>query len=325
MSATIAKRRDPASRLFQLLDFHERRLSRQFLEMVRGIKSSAVLSELEALLVAGRIMEMVELVMAHAGKFADQVNDVFVSSAKNTAALITLTTTTSFDQTNARAVAQMRATRTRIIQSFADKQAAAFNAALEDAAARGLSPRRQVREIINSVGLTEKQQRAVNNYRNMLETSDRRALERSLRDKRFDRTVNRAIRERLPLTRKQIDRMVNRYRQRYLKHRADTIAQTEALSAVHEGNHEMYSQAIETGIFAPDELEQEWYPGRDSKTRGSHAAMREQVRRFGEAFVSGNGILLRYPGDTSAPASERVRCRCAVGTRVRRASNAAQA
>ena len=321
MSASIAKRRDPASRLFQLLDFHERRLSRQFLEMVKGIKSTVVLKELEALLLANRVLDMVELVTSHVGKFADQVNDVYISSADDTAAVIALTTTASFDKTNARAVAQMKATRLRVIRNFTEKQSESFRAAIEDAAARGLSPRRQVREVLNSVGLTERQQRAVDSYRRLLETSDRRALERSLRDKRFDRTIIRSVRERSPLTRNQIDRMVNRYRERYLKHRAETISQTEALSAVHEGNHEMYSQAIESGIFGVDELEQEWYPARDSHTRHSHSAMRGQVRPFGEVFVSGNGVPLRYPGDSAAPASERIRCRCAVGTRPRRVSN----
>lgn len=264
---------------------------------------------------------MIELVLSHVNRFASQINDVYISSAKDTASLIALTRTTSFDQTNVRAVAQMRATRVRLIQNFTDQQSAAFRAAMEDAAARGLSPRGQARAIINSVGLTERQQRAVDSYRRLLETSDRRALERSLRDKRFDRTVNRTIRERLPLTRQQIDRMVNRYQERYLKHRAETVAQTEVLSAIHEGNHEMYSQAIESGIFQPGELEQQWYPASDSHTRDSHSAMRGQIRRFGEAFVSGNGVFLQYPGDASAPANERIRCRCAVGTRVRRVSN----
>jgi len=44
--------------------------------------------------------------------------------------------------------------------------------------------------------------------------------------------------------------------------------------------------------------------------------MHNQVRGYREAFESGAGNLLMYPGDPNAPPEDRIQCRCAVATRI---------
>ena len=49
--------------------------------------------------------------------------------------------------------------------------------------------------------------------------------------------------------------MVERYRERYVKYRAEVIGRTEALRAVHAGNYEGYLQAIDEGAINREELQ----------------------------------------------------------------------
>jgi uncharacterized protein with gpF-like domain len=167
----------------------------------------------------------------------------------------------------------------------------------------------------DSIGLTSRQMAAVNRYRQLLETGSLEALQRGLRDKRFDASVRSAASSGQPLAREHIERMVSRYRDRYVTYRAETIARTEALRSVHEGSDELYRQAIENGTLAADELVQTWITSRDERVRNSHAAMHGQQQPMGQPFTSGNGVLLMRPGDADGPPEETINCRCTKTTR----------
>ena len=155
------------------------------------------------------------------------------------------------------------------------------------------------------------------NYRRLLgrvSEGDSEALTRQLRDRRFDPTVRRAVAAREPLSQAQIDRMVERYRARYVKYRAEVIGRTEALRAVHAGNDEAYRQAIDGGAIDLDELQRTWVTARDERVRPTHRVAGGQVRGINEPFIVG-GAQLRYPGDPRGPAKETIQCRCALTTR----------
>lgn len=55
-----------------------------------------------------------------------------------------------------------------------------------------------------------------------------------------------------------------------------------------------------------------WLTRLDERVRGSHRVMEGQVRKIGEPFLSGDGNHLTRPGDTSAPISDWINCRCRV-------------
>ena len=82
------------------------------------------------------------------------------------------------------------------------------------------------------------------NFRVGLETGDRTILERALRDRRFDATVERALRGEGKLSKDQIDRMAGRYRERMLKYRAETIARTESMTSIHAGSYEAIRHSL---------------------------------------------------------------------------------
>lgn len=208
----------------------------------------------------------------------------------------------------------MRRSQLSLIREFTNQQRLSTRLALVEGISQGLNPRQQALLFRQSIGLTQRQMQAVINYRRLLEQGDAAALQRALRDRRFDPTVQSSILGDRPLTPAQIDRMVDRYHARYIAHRAEVIARTEALRSVHDGAQAAYRQAIDLGVLAADDLIQEWVTASDERVRGSHAFMHGQQRPIGEAFLSGAGNALRWPGDIDAPGSETIQCRCVLVT-----------
>ena len=279
------------------------------------------LAELSVLLEQGRIEEAIEAAgRVGAIRIADEYAAVYIVAGQRGTRFLedVLDVVIGFDQVHWRAVNHMQAERLRFIREFTDAQRDATRLAIVDGIERGLNPIEQARNFRASVGLTARQQAAVLNYRRLLERAgegDTEALTRELRDRRFDRTVRRAAASREPLSQAQIDRMVERYRERYIKYRAEVIGRTEALRAIHAGNDEGYRQAIDEGVINLEDLQRTWITARDERVRTTHRAAGGQVRGFNEPFIVG-GAQLRYPGDSRAPARETVQCRCALATRL---------
>lgn len=308
---------DPPSRIEQAISTAEPQLRTAFLLAVSQIKDQLTISRITSLLEQGRLQDALNLASASWAQFANEWIRVYVRSGNAAAAFIDskLIAVVSFNQVNASAVTEMQRNQLRLIQGLTEAQRQATSRALVEGVAGGLNPRQQARLIRDSIGLTARQEGAVRNFRRLLEAGSSEALTRELRDRRFDRTVERAIREGTSLDKTSIDRMVSRYRERSVAFRAETIARTESLRSVNEGNDRMYGQAIEDGTLRTDQLTRIWNTARDERVRGSHRSMHSQRREVEQDFVSGNGALLRLPGDPSAPASETIRCRCVVSHR----------
>ena len=341
VSRAVRKQDDPADRLRALIDTFEPQIQRAFLDAIADARASISLDELANLIEQGRLDDAFAVLNSIPNLMSTIVVSTIVSSGVDTADFINseiraregtdspinqpdaaqtaegrlITVTVRFDQTNDRAVAIMRNTTLRLIREFTQEQRNATQLALVEGIARGANPREQARIFRDSIGLTTRQQQAVSNYRRLLENNSTEALRRELRDRRFDSTVSRAIRTSEPLSDEQIGRMVGRYQERYLRFRSEVIARTEALRAVHQGTEEMYQQAFDNGALNPQDVFRTWVTARDARVRDSHNGMNGQERPPGEAFVSDDGNLLRYPGDESAPASETIQCRCVLTTR----------
>lgn len=315
---------DDSGRLFALLDRAEPRLRRSFTQAVLQMRRDSQLPELSRLINAGRYDEALRALEGAVTRFADATNAVLVNAGESTAVFISesLGTVASFNQVNIHAVQAMQENRLRLVREFAEEQRAATRQAISEGITRGVNPREQARAFRSSLGLTQRQQAAVSNYRRLLQEGSAEALGRQLRDRRFDATVARAVSGERPLTSAQIDRMVSRYEQRSIALRAETIARTEALRSVHEGNETMFRQAFDEGTVEPRQVIQEWVIAGDDRVRDSHVFMDGQQRPVAEPFLSGDQNLLRFPGDSAAPASEVISCRCAVTNRITTRSEA---
>lgn len=328
------KAEEPLQNIERLLNSVEPELRKSFLEVVSTIQDSLLLSQLERLLESGDIETAFSIITSVAALLGSAYVDHFIASANQTASFIEQAVNrfrraepeihgigelvVGFDQTNESAVLAMRENRLRLIRGFTDSQRQLLAQVLTDGIQQGQNPREIARRFRSYIGLTARQAAAVDHYRRLLESGSAAALSRELRDRRFDRTVRRSVSGEAALTGEQIDRMVERYRQRSLALRAETIARTEALRSVHQGADAMYQQAFDTGVLQPGQVVYEWQTAADSRVRDpAHTAMHNQQRPAGEPFVSGLGNRLLYPGDPNAPGSETINCRCARPARLR--------
>lgn len=307
---------DDAARLDRLMDQVAPKFRRRFIEVVKQLKDASTLSQLEGLLAAGAVEEALVAAELAALQLGNMWGEAFLLTGNNTAKMLgnALEVVVNFDQVNVRALNVMQQNQLRLVREFVAEQRQATRLAITDGIERGVNPREMARAFRGSIGLTAKQQEWVNNFRRELEELDSRAFSRALRDKRFDRTLLRAIKDGKPLTPAQIDKMVGRYQEKWIAYRAEVIARTESLSSVHAGNVEMYNQAVDSGTLDADELKRTWVTAIDGRERKHHAEMNGQVRGVNEPFDSPLGNQGLVPGAFGVP-EEDIQCRCRVTTR----------
>lgn len=311
-----------------------------FEEAVADIASTAQMKALEAAIARGDIQGAIAAL--NLGREFWAPLDRAMSEAFEAGAVWQLAQTTPkrgrlagqlqirFDGRHQRAEAWNRLNGSRLVTEVAESAKEAIAQAVEDGLAAGRNPRRVALDVAGRmnratgrreggiVGLTKQQAGYVANARRELENLNSAYFNRKLRDRRFDRTVQKAIRDGKPLSRADVDRIIARYSDRMLFHRGEVIARTEALQALNAGRHEGINQLAEKAGFPESAVMVEWVSTPDSRTRDSHSDMNGQRVRQGEAFVTPDGHRMQFPGDRSlgAPASETIQCRCSTRTRV---------
>jgi hypothetical protein len=308
------------SKLLALIEAH---LGAGWVEISDWLRDQATVDEIEARLLRGDIAGVIEEVQQAALKFAAEAHHQYVVAGRETASWLDEQVDDRlirFDETNPRQSRARNATGSSTCTGLRDEQRDEDrNRVLSDGARTGVNPREMARDIRDGLGLTPAQDAAVRSYRSALEAGDfTNALNRELRDARSDRSLVTARREATPLPAEQIDSMVERYRANYIEYRATVIARTEGLRALHEGNEDMFRQAIERGDVEADALVREWnHAGHGPDSRLGHVKLNGTKQPFGEPFVNPiTGVSLRYPGDPAAGPGETAQCRCALGTRL---------
>lgn len=243
---------------------------------------------------------------------------LLTASALRNQRTTTRVNTILFDVLNNQTSREIRNAQTNYRRLLDKSQRNLIYAILSESRANGLNAQRTTRQIIENLGLTEGQYKAVLNYRKLLEKGSREALNRELRAKKFDRTIESAIKNKTPLTADQIDTMVDAYRKRYILYRTREMAATTSGAIVEAGREEGFRQLlIQTGL-QPGDAVKTWNSRRDSKVRytHTHASLDRQTVREDDYFVSVSGARLKYPRDINAPMAERAGCRCFVTRKI---------
>lgn len=233
-----------------------------------------------------------------------------------------------FDVRNRRAEDWLRNQSSTLVTRIENEARNNVRSVLEIGMSEGRNPRNVALDIVGRIdpttgkrvggviGLTENQQFWADSARRKLITLDKDYFTMELRDKRFDRTVAKAIESGKPLPVETVDKLISRYRVNALKFRGDTIARTEAIQSLNRSEWEATKQAVETGAIKESAVQREWDDTGDRRTRYSHRKMNGQRVGIDEPFVSPSGARLMFPGDTSlgAPGAEVIGCRCRVRT-----------
>lgn len=334
----MARTPNSAARLRELIASFEPDLQKAFLEAIDDIKSKAEIGRIAALLERGDIEGAIRAINIDPVAFRgldEAIRRAYIAGGTSTTSgLPTLRDPEGarlvirFDARNPRAESWLTSHSSQSITRIVDDQRGAVRTALTDGMARGDNPRRTALDVIGRVnratgrreggvlGLTSPQERFVANARAELASGDpsqlRAFLERTRRDKRFDRTILKAIRDGKPLDAETINRIVGRYSDSLLQLRGETIARTEAMASLHASQHEAMRQAIDSGAVSRQDVRKVWVATKDKRTRDTHAALDGESMGIDQPFSNG----LQYPGDPAGPPEEVISCRCTMLLRV---------
>ncbi len=147
----------------------------------------------------------------------------------------------TYDPIATATVAGQQQVQTAWLQRITTTIEAVIDQDIRQGLTNGMTAEDIARVIKATIGLTPRQAAAVENFRRLLENGDAAALDRVLRDRRFDASVQRLI-DGGTIDQAKIDRMVQRYAERYQLHRAMVIAKTESLRATNAGRRAAWAQ-----------------------------------------------------------------------------------
>ena len=222
-----------------------------------------------------------------------------------------------FTPGNPDAAATLRRYSLNRIREITEETRNGIRAALIEGAETGQGPRAIARKIRSQIGLTARQMRIVGNFDADLADGSpkalRRILGRRLRDKRFDRTILKALKGGPPLSTAQKRTMTKRYGERFLKHRSEAIARTESLRAVTKSQEDAWEEAVNKGVVEQRSIRRFWLTAGDERVRSSHIgipSLNNAGKRPDEFFVTPKGNTLAFPRDPNGRPEETIQCRC---------------
>lgn len=322
----------PIVRLDRLIEYWGPELQRAFVQAIQNIRDNAQLNDLIAAIVdndAVRALQAVNLDPANYRPFDVALSNAFEAGGNATAAAFPLlpgpggvNVVFQFNMRNPQAEQWLSQYSSQLVTEITADQRSMIQQYIADGIAAGDNPRTIALDLVGRIGadgtrqggiigLTQSQMEWVQNYSDALQSDNPLdALTYSLRDARFDGTVQTAFETNEPLTADQIDSMVTAYTNRALRYRAETIGRTEAITALHEAQQQSMEQAVDSGLLSKEQVSWVWRTALDDRVRDSHVEMEGQVVPMGQPFVTGNGYLLEYPGDPTGPPEEIINCRC---------------
>lgn len=323
-----------ADRIEKLLRAWEPRVKAAFLEAVKGLRDRVRLTDLIPLLKAGDVEGAIRLVGLDPAAFRalDRVLEmVFEAGGIDAADGIGLRIAPRFDFRAAQPWLVRHTTG--LIAQITEDQRTMIRAVLAPLSAgadpmlTGETPQKLALDLVGRVsrvtgrreggllGLTREQAGWARNYEAEIgaDVPSAKALTRKLRDRRFDRTVRKAIAEDRPIPADLQEKMAAAYRNRTLRMRAETIALNEASTVLHQAQIEAWDQAIARGAVAESNVRRFWITAGDDGVRPTHRAvpgMNKEGVGLHQPFQTPKGPTMQ-PGWAFDPG-----CRCRVRVRV---------
>lgn len=316
--------------LDQIAENQRKAVLRAFNDVIASIRDTAQINDITALIDAGRVDDVIDLLQLNRARFAGLEQAITESYRTGGEAAIGQIGRVPVDGMNMRIVFDMRSpaaeswlmamSSNRVVE-IVTEQRNLIRSALTEGIARGDNPRTTALDIVGRidpvtrtrtggvVGLTENQQQWVSNARQELNDLNSNYLTRKLRDRRFDKTIARAMENGEPLTQSQIDRAITQMQNRALKYRADTISRTESLNALRAGHHQAIMQAVNDGDVDKENTYHTWDATGGQRTRDWHMSADGQRKPIDQPFEV-DGELLQYPGDPAGSAGNVINCRC---------------
>ena len=234
-----------------------------------------------------------------------------------------------FDMTNPRAERWIREEAGTRITGYVQEQIETAREVIVEGYAAGRGPQDIATDIAGRIdrvtgkrtggiiGLSQPQKGYVQSMRRRLESGDpaemRKVLDgMTLRDKRLDGRIRKAIEEGRPVAKADIDKMTQRYSDRLVKRRAEDIARTETAQSVMGSRKESFRQALDKEGLPYEALSKTWqHNGGLKGARDQHVAMDgEAVQGLDTPFVMPDDTQMQHSHDPAGGPEHNVSCRC---------------
>jgi hypothetical protein len=235
-----------------------------------------------------------------------------------------------FDMRNAQAEAWVRDHSSTLVTNIIADQRTGIRSALEAGLSLGQNPTSTARDIVGRVnavtgkreggviGLTSPQIKVGNNLRDHILSGDARRMNEVLasneRGKRFDVRLNKAIQAAAdagkPVSQDVAAKVLTSYNNKALKRRGDTIGLNETFTAQTASKHEAWRQSVAGGKIAESAVKRTWRHFDNAHPRIRHEEMDNVSIGLNQSYTLPNGVIMRFPHDPTAPASETIGCHC---------------
>lgn len=332
------RRSELFNRLQALEDGLLKNMSDAFFQSIRNITDDIRLQQVIDAIEAGNIDRAIQVMHIDERVFRP-METTLATTFNQTAAIVAANVNRGvrgvgsvfrFDYRNSAAETFLKNQSSKLVTGITNDTRENVRSILQNGLAQGQNPRKVALDIVGrvdpvtgrrtggTIGLSKPQSDHVSNARKELSSGNLSDyLKRERRDKRFDKTVEKAIKNNKPLPPEVVDKIVDRYSDSLLKLRGDTVGRTEVVQALNESQFQVFNQATKEGkIVEPDKV---WDSSGDNRVRATHVKLDGQKVKLSETFVSeATGARLRFPGDASlgAPGSELINCRCRVDYQV---------
>jgi len=282
----ILKVREPDSKLVERIS---KRVQQMYMRFIREFEGSDLSKEVDRLISQGDLPEAVNVITDGFAESFEDIQEVVQESHKEylLALAALLGVKIRYDLTSERLRDLIRSNRQTLTQRIVAAQRDAINSSVVDAYTGG---RDVAKEIIGAIGLSGASNRAVGNYRESLKRQSKSGDS--------------------PMSEDEMGRMVEAYRNKMRKNRAETVAYTTAARVFSESQQLAVDEAVEQGVLDPSKVLRVWNRVADDRVRDAHNVMNGQTATMDGVFTDGVGNKLRYPGDPQAPPETTVNCRC---------------
>ena len=329
--------------LQSLIDKQQPATARAFHAAIRDITDRTVIRRIVSALRVGDVNAAIQALNIEAAVWA-QLQSQTVATYSQAGGLVTAAQTwrlpdgnkaiIRWDMANPVAETWVRNQSSELITRISNQTVEGVRAAIGNGYAAGKGPQSIALDIVGRigatgvrsgglVGLTVPQVNHVDSMRARLRSGDpkqlRAVLRMTKRDRRFDGIINRAVKDGTRITSAQVTRMTQRYSDRLLKLRGDTIARTETARAVEAGRLDSFRQGASKAQIPREAIYREWlHGGFSADERPSHAAAHGRTIKGLDNPWDIGGALMMHPLDTSlgAGAEHVANCRCMQNIRV---------
>jgi hypothetical protein len=326
--------------LDELLAQYEPRVALAFRDAIEQIKSSIVLKTIVDRLERGDIAGAVSAVQFEPEAFAalemslrEAFNAGGINMVQSLPSLVAPDGTRvlfQFGVRNLEAERLIREQSSTLVTNITEDQRQAIRSAFEAGLAAGKNPTATALDVIGRVnritgrreggfiGLTSRQIEFIARARANLLAGDIDGMKAyftlKTRDRRFDRTVAKAIREGKPVPADMVAKIVARLNDRNLQLRGETIGLEETKRALFSVRDNAIRQQIEAGKITAQEVTKHWKHSGSEHPRMQHIEMAAWYKAEGvpidQPFIARDGTALMFPHDPSAPARHTLGCKC---------------